>query len=127
MEKSQRKPAHDDFVLVHPETGTPMTRQRLYHRMIAVGKRAGVENAHPHRFRDTFAVDVLARGASPYDVAKLLGDTIQTVEKHYAAFVRELGERVRRMMVDHQGLAAFASETPESHGENLASILTKEV
>jgi hypothetical protein len=31
------------------------------------------------------------------------------------------------MMIDHQGLAAFASETPESHGENLASILAKKV
>jgi hypothetical protein len=34
---------------------------------------------HPHRFRDTFAVDMLARGATPYDVAKLLGDEIATV------------------------------------------------
>lgn len=57
-------------------------------------------------------VDVLARGASPYDVAKLLGDTIETVEKHYAEFVRELRERVRRMMEDKSaGLLAFA-DTP---------------
>jgi len=26
---------------------------------------------------------MLAREASPYDVAKLLGDTVETVEKHY--------------------------------------------
>ena len=31
-------------------------------------------------FRDTFAVGMLARGASPYDVAKLLGDTIECRE-----------------------------------------------
>jgi len=30
---------------------------------------------------DTFAVDMLARGGSPYDVAKLLGDTIETVDQ----------------------------------------------
>ena len=46
---------------------------------------------------------MLARGASPYDVAKLLGDTIETVEKHYAEFVRELRERVRRMMESEEG------------------------
>ncbi len=46
--------------------------------------------SHAHRFRDTFAVDLLTRGASPYDVAKLLGDTAETVEKHYAPFVKEL-------------------------------------
>jgi hypothetical protein len=50
-------------------------RPRLYQRMLALGKRAGVNNAHPHRFRDTLAVDLLSRGASPYDVAKMLGDT----------------------------------------------------
>ncbi len=60
-------------------------------------------------FRDTFAVGMLARGASPYDVAKLLGDTIETVEKHYAEFVKELRERVRRMMESTEGgLEAFS-------------------
>jgi integrase len=68
-----------------------------------------LSDAHPHRFRDTFAVDMLARGASPYDVEKLLGDTIETVEKHYAEFVRELRERVRRMMESNErGLEAFS-------------------
>ena len=31
-----------------------------------------------------FRVDMLARGASPCDVATLLGDEIETIEKHYA-------------------------------------------
>lgn len=61
-------------------------------------------NSHPHRFRDTFAVDMLARGASPYDVAKLLGDTVDTVEKHYAPFVKELRERTRWIMENGEGL-----------------------
>ena len=72
--------------------------------MIALGKRAGVPDAHPHRFRDTFAVDLLARGATPYDVAKLLGDTVDTIEKYYAPFVKELRERVRRLMENGQGI-----------------------
>jgi integrase len=73
--------------------------------MIAlVGKRAGVPDAHPHRYRDSYAVDVLARGGSPYDVAKLLGDTVATVEKHYAPFVKELRDRVRRIMENGEGL-----------------------
>lgn len=108
MEHERRNPKPTDRVLLHPAEHRPMTRKRLYYRMLALGKRAGVLNAHPHRYRDTFAVDMLARGASPYDVAKLLGDTIETVEKHYAAFVKELRERVRRMMEDNStGLLAF--------------------
>jgi hypothetical protein len=30
---------------------------------------------------------MLARGASIYDVAKMLADTVDTVEKHYASFI----------------------------------------
>ena len=109
MEHTRRNPEPDERVLLHPITQEPMTRKRLYYHMLALGKRAGVPDAHPHRFRDTFAVDLLARGASPYDVAKLLGDTIETVEKHYAEFVRELRERVRRMMESNEGgLEAFS-------------------
>jgi len=109
MEYTRRSPAPTDRVLLHPVYRTPLSRPRLYERVRALGRRAGVTDAHPHRFRDTFAVDMLARGASPYEVAKLLGDTIETVEKHYAEFVRELREKVRRMMeVKDGGLEAFS-------------------
>ncbi len=109
MERDKRNPEPDDHVLLHPQTKASLSRPRLYQRILSLGKRAGVPGAHPHRFRDTFAVDMLARGASPYDVAKLLGDTIETVEKHYAEFVKELRERVRRMMESKEGgLEAFS-------------------
>ncbi len=104
VERDRRKPLPEERVLVNPGTNKPLTRPRLYERMLALGRRAGVLGAHPHRFRDTYAVDLLARGASPYDVAKLLGDTVETVEKHYAPFVKELRERARRIMETGQGL-----------------------
>jgi integrase len=98
------RPDPTDRVLVNPATNKPLTRPRLYQRMLALGKRSGVPNAHPHRFRDTLAVDMLEKGASPYDVAKVLGDTIETVEKHYAPFTKEIRERVRRIMENGEGL-----------------------
>ncbi|HEX8764908.1 MAG TPA: tyrosine-type recombinase/integrase [Candidatus Acidoferrum sp.] len=87
-ERDRRQPKPDERILINLSS-KPMTRHWLYHRMVAVGKRAGVSDARPHRYRDTFAVDMPARGASPYDVAKLLGDTVQTIERHYAPFVKE--------------------------------------
>jgi hypothetical protein len=63
-------------------------------------------------------VDMLARGASPYDVAKLLGDEIATIERHYAPFVRELRERVRRPTENGEGIAKFS-------GTNLAHFSQK--
>jgi integrase len=59
---------------------------------------AGVSRGHAHRFRDTFAVSLLAHGASLYDVAKLLGINASVVEAHYAPYVKELQERGRRLV-----------------------------
>ena len=103
----RRKPHASDRVLLNPSTGRPLTRPRLYQRMLALGKRAGVANAHPHRFRDTLAVDMLLRGGSPYDVAKILGDTIETVERHYMPFVKELRDRVRALLDNGSGLESL--------------------
>jgi len=87
--------------------------------MPAVGTRAGVAKAHPHRFRDTLAVDMLSRGASPYDVAKILGDTIDTVERHYTPYVRELRERVRTLLNSDAGLEKSVPNSEEISEESV--------
>jgi integrase len=122
-ERERRTPQPDERILVNPDKrakGQPMTRPRLYQRMLAMGKRAGVPDAHPHRYRDSFAVDTLVRGASPYDVAKPLGDTVATVEKHYAPFVKALRDRPRRIMENGEDMektdrtkTAQSKERPE--------------
>ena len=114
IEFERVKPEPSAHVLLNPATGTQMTRPRLYQRMLALGKRAGVEGAHPHRFRDTLAVDMLSRGASPYDVAKMLGDTIETVEKHYTPFVKELRDRVRGILETGIGIEEAAKMALEA-------------
>jgi integrase len=100
----KRQPRPADHVLLNPDTSKPMSRPRLYTRMLALGLRAEVDRAHPHRFRDTLAVDMLLKGASPYDVAKTLGDTVAVVEEHYAPYVKELRERTRRIMESSEGI-----------------------
>lgn len=98
-----------------------MTRPRLYQRMLALGRRAGVQHAHPHRFRDTLAVDMLAKGATPYDVAKTPGDTIATIEKHYSPFTKDLRERVRKILQNGEGIEktfdSFASQLPRGKSD----------
>jgi integrase len=87
-----------------------MSRPRLYERIKALGERAGVNRTHPHRSRDTLAVDMLLKDASPYAVAKTLGDTIEVVEEHYAPCVKELRERTRRIMESWDGLEKPAAD-----------------
>jgi hypothetical protein len=68
-----------------------------------------VQNAHPHRFRDTLVVDMLLRGATAYDVGKVLGDSIDTIERHYTPFVRELRDRGRALLDADSGLESVPS------------------
>ena len=86
---------YSDPVALHPKTKLPMSRPVLYNRMVKLGERAGVSGVHPHRFRDTLAVDLLAKGASIYDVAKILGDNVATIERHYTPFVSALPQHDR--------------------------------
>jgi len=100
-------------VLLSPVTGLPMSPRKLTARIQVLGKRAGIARATPHCFRDTFAVDLLHKGVDIFTVAKLLGDTVAVVEKHYARFVTELRERARRMMVSSAGLEDTIQDTIE--------------
>jgi len=77
-------------------TGRPLTP--LDHSLRRMFKRCGIVGGHPHRFRDTFAVRLLAQGASLYDVAKLLGISVKTAELHYAPYVKELQDRATRLI-----------------------------
>lgn len=65
------------------------TLRRLFHH-------AGIEG-HAHRFRDTFAVELLNSGATLEEVSKLLGHrSVRVTEKHYASWVRERQDRAER-------------------------------
>ena len=75
-----------------------ISRDKLYKLIGDLGKRAGVENCHPHRFRHTLACSLLAGGATLFDVAKLLGDSHTTVEKYYAAVTDKQQQRVREIL-----------------------------
>lgn len=68
------------------ETQTGRWRRRLK-RLFTLAK---VANAHPHRFRDTFAVDLLKAGVPMERVSILLGhSSIKTTERHYAPWVKD--------------------------------------
>jgi len=59
-------------------------RQDFYRPFRQLCKRLGFEDrSNPHILRHSRATHLLVKGVSIYDVAKLLGDTVSTVERTY--------------------------------------------
>src|SRR5215472_4287797 len=70
--------------------------------------RACIQNGHPHRLRDTFAVDLLLRGVSIDQVSLLLGhSSIKVTEQHYLAFVK-----ARRKQLSEAVMLAWGQTAP---------------
>ena len=89
----------DDFRIPGEDRVFPgMVPAKLYKMVRSWGEKADVEKCHPHRFRHRFACRMLARGASLFDVAKLLGDTHDVVDKHYAKWTNGQADRIRGIM-----------------------------
>jgi len=82
--------------------------------------RGGKSEGHAHRFRDTFAVELLLAGVPLERVSILLGHTsVRITEKHYAPWVRERQEQaeadVKRTWA-HDPIALLETKgTPEVH------------
>jgi integrase/recombinase XerD len=71
-------------------------------------KAAGVENAHSHRFRDTFAVNALLGDVQLDDVSKMLGhSSVSMTERHYAPWVKARRDRLARIASRMHGKASL--------------------
>ncbi len=109
-ERAKRNPGPNDYVLLNPETGNHyIGKNCIYERLQKLGKTAGVEDVHPHRFRDTFAADCFLRGCNAEEVAAYLGDDLKTLLKHYAEFITERADRADEKLMNGRGLMHAAT------------------
>ncbi len=81
---------------------------------------AGITGGHAHRFRDTFAVELLLAGVPLERVSVLLGHTsIQVTQKHYSPWVRARQEQleadVRGTWERDPMVLVHTKGTPEVH------------
>jgi integrase len=114
-EKSRRNPSDSDTVLLNPLTGQAYdpNGKGLYRRMSAIGQRLGIEETRPHRFRCSFAVDALLKRAQPLEIARLLGDSLETVIKHYLPMSEALSKNTRDLLA-REDLGLEAAEGASS-------------
>ncbi len=61
----------------------PLKRGGLLQLIKRIGERAGVRDAHPHRFRHTFAINFLRNGGNIYALQKQLGHSSLDMVKRY--------------------------------------------
>jgi integrase/recombinase XerD len=80
-QREPRRPLDPVFVTT---TGAPMGRRDLAHRLGEIGRRGGVANTHPHRFRHTFAINYLRNGGDIYTLQVILGHSSLEMVRHYA-------------------------------------------
>lgn len=71
----------------------------MYQIIKKLGRAAGVQNCHPHKFRTHFICELLGKGASIYDVAAMVGDNVNTIQTYYAAITDRQQERIRGIMI----------------------------
>ena len=82
-------------------TAKESTVKRWWSTLKKIFRAAGLQDAHPHQLRDTFAVGYLLAGMPIDQVSTLLGhSSMKITERHYAPWVaarqKQLEESVRR-------------------------------
>ncbi len=80
------------------ESDKPSTVAEYYRIKLRKAAHAcGVKNAHPHRWRDTFAVRLLEKGVPLETVSILLGHTdLKTTQRAYYPWIKSLQDNLER-------------------------------
>src|ERR1700719_3709404 len=104
-------------------TGKPDSAVRSWQtRLRRLFELAEVPDAHPHRFRDTYAVELLLAGVPIERVSALLGHrSVRITEVHYAPWVRSRQDQLEADLVNAWNRDPFlllqAKGTREVHGK----------
>jgi integrase/recombinase XerD len=102
------------------ESTVPAAVSNWRKRIADVFDTAGIKNGHTHRFRDTFAVALLEKGATIGNVSRLLGHTsIKITEKHYNPWVKS---RQDALDADLKGANGWLTELQAETKDNVVSL-----
>jgi integrase/recombinase XerD len=74
----------------------PLSRGYVMHLVQRIGNNAGVHNAHPHRFRHTFAIQFLRNGGNIFELQRILGHAELDTVKIYLQFAETDIERAQK-------------------------------
>jgi integrase/recombinase XerD len=73
-----------------------MKYRRLARTLEALGRRADVDDVHPHRFRHTAAVEFLRNDGNVFALQMMLGHSTLEMVKHYVELLQQDVQRVHK-------------------------------
>ncbi len=76
--------------------GNPLTASGLLQLIRRLGQRAGINHAHPHRFRHTFAINFLRNGGNAFVLQMILGHSTMEMVKRYLALAQADAQATHR-------------------------------
>jgi len=84
-------------------TGNPMDPDRMLKLLYSIGRRAGIEGVHPHRFRHNFAINFLRNGGDSWSLQMMLGHSTMEIVKQYLTLAQADLDKSHQMasLVDH--------------------------
>jgi integrase len=56
---------------------------------------AGIAKRGPYHLRHTFATEALAAGVSIFELSRLMGASVKTIDKHYGHLARDSEDAIR--------------------------------
>lgn len=119
--------ANEGFWFWNAQGTVETARKKWSEALLKIFREAKVNGGHPHRFRHTFAVELLKKRTPIENVAALLGHAnTRITQLHYSAWVKdrqEIAEADVMRSWQNDPLLAMHSETkgtPEVHGDRRA-------
>ena len=103
---SDRKDAAVDEPLFVGSTDHALDRNNLGKMLRCAAERVGVQDVHPHRFRNTFAINYLRNGGDIFTLQAILGHSSLDMVKRYLSIAQTDTENAHRKAspVDHWNL-----------------------
>lgn len=97
LQKYLEERTDDMPYLFYTRNKTRLTTNSLERDVRRIGKDANVSNAHPHRFRRTFATELARKGMSIKSIQMLMGHSNVNVTMGYISFANDVvGDEYRR-------------------------------
>lgn len=72
---------------------------------------AGLTRRGPYELRHTFASEALAAGVSIFQLSRLMGASVETIERHYGHLVRESEDHLRGLLAGRSGVEVASDES----------------